>query len=468
VLTKRIVALSILTCLFVRAQDKPASAAPERQPSAVSTQPNQNTVGAVSDAGPAPGLPDLRGPWHFLNAFYAITQSGENLTINEMEDGHWPPATGHPPRPIFEGVIGKTGELRGRGAPHLWELDKSTWRYDSGAVKGSQLRLNSGLILDRVEVTPEAKGSGRDIDLNGSWQGQVKTSAVTVITQGDLTTEGLWPDGSSFRGFTTTSRTIAITASLKTSAANAFGFVVPATKKVEMTLSITDRDHILIAAPGYKDTALHRISMFTERPKIEGVWQGRPNGDSQPPVGDYDVSESASKVTVRLLAAGEIDHTIYEGTFETNDSAGGRISDGKLADDTPRWSQGHLTILNPDHLKLSSGLTLTRASESDTLFAREAHRLSLVPLPARPFDLNGRWRLGDRGELSLSQQGEAVILSDAGAGSKPTFQGRYVSNPAIPGQGVSSESRGTTIKYVEKTLVVVDPDHLRYGAEMES
>ncbi len=435
-LEKRIVGLSVVTSLFLLAQgfapaqDKPA---PERQPSGASTQPNQTqSVLSGSGTGPAPGLPDLRGPWHsrLLNTFFAITQSGENLTINWMEDGHWPPPAGHPPRPIFEGVIGKTGDLRGRGVFNGWQSDKPTWVYDSGFVSGSELRLISGLVLDRVELTPEAKGAGRDIDLNGSWQGQGKTSSL-VITQSDLTTEGLWPDGSSFRGFTTTSRTVAITASLKTSAANAFGFIVPTTKesgKWMNTLNHRPRSYTNHGArlPGHSTTPRFNVYRASKNSKASG--RGRPNGDSQPSTGDYDVSQSASKVTVRLLAAAEIDHTIYEGTFETIDSAAGRIRDGKSTDRYAPLDPGALDDSGTqDHLRLSSGMRLTRASASAALYAREAHGLSLVPLPVRPFDLNGNWslpralngnpELGDQWiTMTIHQQNGEVNMALGGGG----------------------------------------------------
>jgi hypothetical protein len=68
--------------------------------------------------------------------------------------------------------------------------------------------------------------------------------------------------------------------------------------------------------------------------------------------------------------------------------------------------------------------------------------------------------------LSVSQQGDTVILGGIGGGS-PTFQGHYTSNLVISGQGASDRTPDGVIDgfvhYVEKTLAVVDPDHLKYG-----
>jgi hypothetical protein len=112
-----------------------------------------------------------------------------------------------------------------------------------------------------------------------------------------------------------------------------------------------------------------------------------------------------------------------------------------------------INIADSNHLRYGADTLIARANPSEISFFNQDHRLSFVKLPEGPFNLAGGWRLPDRLEGAWIKQDKDKIT--IGVGELVNFQGTYLKNPEIEGEGLVSKDKWEPTK-----ITVINPDHI--------
>jgi hypothetical protein len=199
------------------------------------------------------------------------------------------------------------------------------------------------------------------------------------------------------------------------------------------------------------------------RPDLRGVWHFLDPGNPQTIMADFTISQAGDDVVMRLLPVEKPDMVVYEGTFESSTVIAGRQRDMRAPEEN-RWQPLKVTVTDANHLQLGTGLTLTKAAPRDAAVFNMLRRMSLEKLPARPFDLDGKWSFQNGLQVSITQNSGDIALKTEKEGT--FFRGRYTSNPLVGGEGLRQESPGSALKWGETNLTVLDPDHLRFQGKV--
>jgi hypothetical protein len=197
-----------------------------------------------------------------------------------------------------------------------------------------------------------------------------------------------------------------------------------------------------------------------KHPDLRGLWQVYNAGLSRPPTASFNIDQSGENVTMQFYPYQKSELTMYEGKFESDTSIAGKGLQQSSLPDNPRWLPAKMTLIDGDHLKLSWGPTMIRATASQSKRFQLLRKYSMTPLPATLLNLTGQWALESEAVVTLRQENGEIALI-AGSESIPSFSGKYVSNPEILGQGIADGSTRDNIKYVEQRLTILNPDHLQ-------
>ena len=201
-------------------------------------------------------------------------------------------------------------------------------------------------------------------------------------------------------------------------------------------------------------TAVAADSTITNgRPDLRGLWQAHNPADPKTIMAYYTVSQSGNGFTMTYLPAGKPEIVMFEGSFESN-----ALVAGKAQGDTLRWTPAKIGVPDANHLKLEDGPMLIRATPSEAAIFKQLRRFSFTKIPEKPFNLAGTWSLTNGRKAWISQNGDQFSMGLDGS-QTPFFRGRYVSNPVIKGEALEREAN--TPKWVEQSIAVQDPDHLK-------
>ena len=194
------------------------------------------------------------------------------------------------------------------------------------------------------------------------------------------------------------------------------------------------------------------------RPDLRGLWHIFDPGSPQTAVSDLTISQTGDGVVIRWLPPEKPDIVIYEGTFESNTVIAGRQLDTRAPQEN-RWQPLKVTVADANHLQLGRDVTLTKASPKDAAVFDMQRRMSLEKLPAKPFELDGKWSFQNGLQVAVVQNNGDIALKTEREGT--FFRGRYTSNPLIDGEGLRQEPPGGALKWGGANLTVLDPDHLQ-------
>lgn len=88
----------------------------------------------------------------------------------------------------------------------------------------------------------------------------------------------------------------------------------------------------------------------------------------------------------------------------------------------------------------------------------------------KPFDLNGTWQAtigaGALYRVNIVQKDGTVTMAYAGA--QPFFRASYIKNPTITGKGISRLSSPAHPEWVDESISIDDPDHIRVNVPERS
>ena len=224
-----------------------------------------------------------------------------------------------------------------------------------------------------------------------------------------------------------------------------------------------------------------------EKVDLNGFWSTPPfvNNFGQKITMGMKIVQNRDNVTVTLNQAGQPKMVLYEGHFDGATLITGRSRGPSSSPDNPNWGPETITVVDGRHLKFSTGGQMVErigGLEDARLEQGTPYVQPKQPyLPEKPFDLNGNWRAEvDTRSLfpaHITQKDGEVTMAFAGS-SGPSFSGRYIQNPSIPGKALSKKvgppvvrKDGTTSYgqvWVDGNIFVEDPDHIRLNSEDHS
>lgn len=172
----------------------------------------------------------------------------------------------------------------------------------------------------------------------------------------------------------------------------------------------------------------------------------------------FNISQKGDAVTIQYLPEGKPDQPFYEGTLDGN-----HINGKYLDTRSQRWTPMEISIVDNDHLRDDLGTILTRASPWVAASRMEYRRVSLLPVPAAPFNLNGTWEGFDAGvRIAISQNASEITLTEVRPGQPPFFRGSYATNPRITGKRGMWSTVSKTVEWNDSIITVLSPDHLSF------
>jgi hypothetical protein len=170
----------------------------------------------------------------------------------------------------------------------------------------------------------------------------------------------------------------------------------------------------------------------------------------------FNISQTGNAVTIQYLPEGKPDQPFYEGTLDGNHITGKYLDTG-----SQRWTPMEISIVDNDHLSDGLGTILTRASPWVAASNREYRRVSSLPIPATPFNLNGVWAVVEDGsQVAITQNQGEIMLTTTRPGQPPFFHGSYAANPTIKGRLARWSLTLKTLEFEDSTITVISPDHI--------
>jgi hypothetical protein len=212
------------------------------------------------------------------------------------------------------------------------------------------------------------------------------------------------------------------------------------------------------------------------RVDLTGRWTTPPfvNNAGEKIAVNFTIIQKGENVTAILNHPGKPHLVMFEGHFEGGTRLKGRSRGPSSSDDNPNWAPETLVIVDPSHLKSAStpfALVKVGAPESIKADAAIPAEKAKSYLREKPFDLNGTWQ-GVQNHAALFKlviaQKDGDLTMRYQTVAAPFFRGRYVRNPTIAGQGISRKSDLKNPTWVEVSIFVDDPDHIRYNVEGRS
>jgi len=213
------------------------------------------------------------------------------------------------------------------------------------------------------------------------------------------------------------------------------------------------------AQPYERPTIKRGGAVSESRPDLQGLWLVFNPGDPYNAAFGFTISQSGNNVTLKLVRSGKPELLAFDGTFESERSISGNAFDVLADPDNPQPRSAKITVLDADRIELG-GTQITRATPVQAAIYNEKVRLSFQKLPDAPFNLNGTWSFEDGYRVLIRQDKSEFTMAPRGVRT-PFFRGEYTRNPLIVGKNWAPHATASNPNWVEKTLVVEDPDHIK-------
>jgi hypothetical protein len=189
---------------------------------------------------------------------------------------------------------------------------------------------------------------------------------------------------------------------------------------------------------------------------LQGLWQVKDVRTGKI-LGRFNINQTGDAVTIQYLAEGKPDQLFYEGTLLNRGHIDGKTLDFR----SQRWMPMEIGVIDSDTLRDNLGTILKRATPWEAASFMEYRRVSLLPVPAAPFNLNGVWTVVEDGsQVAITQNQGEIMLTTTRPGQPPFFNGSYTANPTITGRLARWSTSLKTLELENSTITVISPDHI--------
>ena len=207
---------------------------------------------------------------------------------------------------------------------------------------------------------------------------------------------------------------------------------------------------------------------------LTGSWTAPPvvNRAGQKVALGVTIVQKGGDVVFILHQPGQPNLIMFKGRFETADRISGQSRSPSNSIDNPDWTPETFIVVDATHLKSAiTPISFTKAGGPESITAASAtpYKEAKGYLRDQPFNLNGVWqgveKNADLFRIVIVQKDDGEFTMRVLTVSGPFFRGKYVKNPTITGLGIAKDSDLKNVRWVEKSVFIDDPDHIRYNAE---
>lgn len=163
---------------------------------------------------------------------------------------------------------------------------------------------------------------------------------------------------------------------------------------------------------------------------------------------------------------------LFDGRFETTDRITGKSRSSSNSIDNPNWTSETYIVVDASHIRSAIGpISFTKVSGPESVTAASAtpYKEAKGYLREQPFNLNGVWQgveqNSDLFKIVIIQKDDGELTMRYQTVTGPFFRAKYVKNPSIAGQGMASYSDLGNPTWINKSIFIDDPDHIRYIGE---
>ena len=211
------------------------------------------------------------------------------------------------------------------------------------------------------------------------------------------------------------------------------------------------------------------------RVDLNGFWESQPftNNFGQQVKAGLKIVQHGDNVTVTMNMSGMPKRLVFEGHFDTETVIKGKAPGLSGSPDKATWVPDVFAVTDGTHLK-NHGMALVKVGGLETA---QLEKGTAANTPTKPYlppekllNLNGSWQStqhdGPLYRIGLVQKGAEITMTQAAGGV--FFRGTYTTNPTISGKGIPRTSSLKDPVWVDESIFVEDPDHIRINTGNEA